>query len=121
MGDLPPLLRRHIDAFNEGVRSGNFEPMVARFADDAEVVFVGVPVGPFHGRDAIAEAYRTQPPDDEVDILDVVRAGPEIEAVYAWRRDDGRRAGRMTITPAGVDAITRLVITFDDAASGDDG
>jgi steroid Delta-isomerase len=111
--DLPPLLRRHVEAFNVGVRSGDFGPMVAPFTDDADLVFVGVPVGPFHGRDAIADAYRTQPPDDEIDVLEVVTTEPVIEAVYAWRRDGGRRAGTMTITPAG-DGIARLVITFDE-------
>ena len=110
--DLPPLLRRHVVDFNGGVRSGDFGPMIERFTPEAELVFLGVPVGPFRGRDAIAEAYRTQPPDDEVEILDVARTEPEIESVYAWRRDGGRRAGTMTITPEG-ERIARLVITFD--------
>lgn len=117
MTDVPPLLRRHVDAFNEGVRSGDFAPMIERFTDDAELAFVGVPVGPFLGREAIAEAYRLQPPDDEIEVLDVVRTGPEIGAVYAWRRDDGRRAGTMTIAPRG-DRIARLLITFDQPVGG---
>lgn len=59
-----------------------------------------------------------QPPDDEVVILSVLRTAPEIEAVYGWRRDEGRRAGTMTLTRAGGDAIARLVVTFDEATTG---
>jgi hypothetical protein len=39
--------------FNAGVRTGDGEPMLAGFADDAELVFEGVSAGPFAGRPAI--------------------------------------------------------------------
>src|SRR5829696_9589623 len=58
------LLSDHVARFNAGVRSGDFGPMVDGFTDDAELVFEGIPVGPFRGRAAIAAAYRNQPPDD---------------------------------------------------------
>jgi hypothetical protein len=48
---------------------------------------VGVSVGPFRGREAIADAYRSRPPDDEIRLL----TPPRVE--------NG--------------AITRLVVTFD--------
>ena len=54
------LLEVHIEPFNQGVRTGDFEPMLAAFAPDAEMVFEGVPVGPFLGRAAIADAYSAQ-------------------------------------------------------------
>ena len=38
-------LDRHVERFNEGVRTGDFDPMLDRFADDAELVFQGVPAG----------------------------------------------------------------------------
>jgi len=50
------LLEQHVERFNEGVRSGDFTSMVAAFAEDAELHFEGVPVGPFVGRDAIDAA-----------------------------------------------------------------
>jgi hypothetical protein len=106
------LLTAHVDRFNEGIRSGDFEPMVAGFAPDAELVFEGVPVGPFKGRDAIAAAYAAQPPDDELDVLGVEHVGDTIVAPYSWRRDAGRRSGRMLFTiRAG--RISRLVVTFE--------
>jgi steroid delta-isomerase len=106
------LLDEHVKRFNAAVRSGDFAPMLENFADHAEMVFEGVPVGPFIGRDAIAEAYREQPPDDELDVLDVRRDGDTIVAGYAWRRDPDVRAGELRLT-AEDGRISRLVVTFD--------
>ena len=66
------------------MRTGDWEPMLKGFADDAEMEFRGVPVGPFHGRDAIAEAYRAQPPDDELRLLEQREREGRAEARYAW-------------------------------------
>jgi len=106
------LLDEHVRHFNEGVRSGEFGPMLENFADDATMAFEGVPVGPFTGREAIAQAYRDQPPDDQLDVLDTRRDGDTLIAGYAWRRDPETRAGELRLT---VDdgRITRLVVTFD--------
>jgi hypothetical protein len=104
------LLEEHVERFNQGVRSGDFTPMVAAFAEDAELHFEGVPVGPFVGRDAIDAAYREQPPDDEVEILSSeVRDG--VVARYAWLREEGRQAGEMLLTPR-EGQIEKLVVTF---------
>jgi len=84
------LLDREVAAFNEGVRTGDWSPLVELFAEDAELVFEGIPVGPFHGRDAIAEAYRTMPPDDEIVLLDI---GPR----YAWSKEPERPAGELHV------------------------
>jgi hypothetical protein len=51
-------LEKHVARFNEGVRAGEFGAMVAAFSEDAELRFEGIPVGPFVGREAIADAYR---------------------------------------------------------------
>jgi steroid Delta-isomerase len=106
------LLERHVALFNQGIRTGDFEPMLAQFTDDAELVFEGVPVGPFNGKQAIAEAYAANPPDDEVEILTVEESEEPIVAHYAWRADAGREAGRMIISSRG-DEIAKLVVTFD--------
>jgi hypothetical protein len=74
--------------------------MIDGFTDEAVLVFEGAPVGPFIGRSAIAEAYRSQPPDDEIDILRVSEADATIEALYGWHRDMGLPAGRMIISPS---------------------
>ena len=64
------------------------------------------------GRDAIAQAYREQPPDDELDVLDIRREGDTLIAGYAWRRRPDVRAGELRLTVDG-DLISRLVVTFD--------
>lgn len=106
------LLDEHVERFNEGVRSGDFAPMLAAFAEDAEMYFEGAPAGPFFGRDAIAAAYRGQPPDDEVEIFDPEERDGEIVARYAWLRDEGRQSGEMRLTPR-EGRIQKLVVTFD--------
>jgi RimJ/RimL family protein N-acetyltransferase/ketosteroid isomerase-like protein len=105
------FLEDHVERFNAGVRSGDFAPMLENFADDATMAFEGVPVGPFHGRDAIAHAYAGQPPDDELDVLDTRQEGDTIVAGYAWRREPQKRAGELRLSVAD-GRITRLVVTF---------
>jgi hypothetical protein len=86
--------------------------MIEGFAEDAQLHFEGVPVGPFAGRDAIAAAYREQPPDDEVEILAVEeRDDGVVVARYAWKRDEGKEAGKMLLTPRD-GQIAQLVVTF---------
>jgi len=86
--------------------------MLAAFDDDAEMEFRGVPVGPFHGRDAIAEAYRAQPPDDELRVLEDRERDGRTEARYAWLVEPDVAAGELLLS--GEDGLIRkLVITFD--------
>jgi steroid delta-isomerase len=95
------------------VRSGDFAPMLERFGDDAEMAFEGVPVGPFRGKDDIARAYATRPPDDEIEILRTQESGAEmIVADYAWKAAPKTRAGSM-IFRLRDGKIDRLVVTFD--------
>ena len=110
------LLTDHVARFNAGVRSGDFGPMVDGFTEDAELVFEGIPVGPFRGREAIAVAYRTQPPDDEIELLHVDQDSEgQVVASYAWRQRPGVRAGTLVLVPR-EEEIARLVIHY-----GDDG
>ena len=67
--DAIALLHDYVMVHNECVRTGDWEPLPDWFAEDAELVFEGVPVGPFNGRDEIVAAYKSQPPDDEVLIF----------------------------------------------------
>lgn len=79
--------------------------MVAAFSQDAELVFEGIPVGPFVGRDAIAKAYRAQPPDDEIVLLDG-------DGTYAWAGQPEVPAGQLFLTERDGE-IARLVIRYD--------
>lgn len=67
---------------------------------DAELAFVGPPVGPFHGRAAIAAAYAAQPPDDTVSIAGPVAVEGD-EVVVPYRGDATGATGTMRLTEAG--------------------
>jgi steroid Delta-isomerase len=95
------------------VRTGDWEPLPDWFAEDAELAFEGVPVGPFNGRDEIAAAYKTQPPDDEVVIFAADESGEEIVARYGWLKEPSKQAGRMLVTPRN-GKIQKLVVTFEE-------
>jgi steroid delta-isomerase len=110
------LLNQHVDRFNRAVRTGEWDEMTSYFTDDADLRFVGVPAGPFEGRDTIAAAYKEMPPDDEVRILDSDQVGDEMIAGYAWAADPERRAGEMRLTERD-GRIARLVVTFEDSKS----
>jgi RimJ/RimL family protein N-acetyltransferase len=107
------LIHDHVIRFNEGVRTGDWAPMLERFADDAELAFEGVPVGPFRGREAIAAAYAEQPPDDQLVTLRVEEGESDVTAVYAWRKEPGTVAGRMVLTPRD-GLVARLLVTFEE-------
>jgi steroid Delta-isomerase len=99
------MLEAHVARFNDGVRTGDFGPMVEAFSEDAELVFEGIPVGPFVGREAIGEAYATRPPDDEIVLLDA-------KGTYAWSSAPDVSAGQMFLTERDGE-IARLVIRYD--------
>ena len=106
------LLLAHVARFNAGGVGGDFTEMVSFLAPDARMEFVGAPAGPFVGRDAIAAAYREQPPTDEILLLGEPRLeGDCVVADYAWA-GDGRRAGRLLLE-ARDGEITRLTVTFE--------
>ena len=87
--------------------------MLEQFAAGARMSFEGVPVGPFEGRDAIAAAYRDQPPDDEIEVLDAEERGDGlVVARYAWAAEPGVAAGELRLR-RDCDEIVELVVTFD--------
>jgi steroid delta-isomerase len=103
------LLDDYVERFNAGVRSGDWEPMLELVAPDAELEFVGIPVGPFSGREAIGKAYSDQPPDDELLLLE--RRGG-LAAVYAWAKDPARPAGEMHLEERD-GTITRIRVLYE--------
>lgn len=111
--EIRELLTAHVTRFNSAIESGRFEEMVQHFADDAVMIFDGVPVGPFEGRDEILAAYAARPPDDRLLPLEVLASSPDsIATSYAWSSAPDDRAGTMTLDRKG-DLITRLVVRFE--------
>jgi steroid delta-isomerase len=110
--DAIALLHDYVMVHNECVRTGDWEPLSDWFAEDAELAFEGVPVGPFNGREEIAAAYNAQPPDDEVVTFGTEENGEEIVARYGWLNEPGKQAGRMLVTPRD-GKIQKLIVTFE--------
>jgi hypothetical protein len=104
-------MESHVARFNEGVRSGDWEPMLALFADDAEVHFENAPAEPLVGLDEIRRGYREQPPDDQIQLLGIQDEEQEdrVTAAFAWARGG---TGRLVLEHER-GAITRLVVIFD--------
>jgi hypothetical protein len=94
----------YVAAFNRGVRTGDWTAMLDLVADDATLEFVGIPVGPFHGRAAIEAAYAEQPPDDEIVLLD--------DARYAWARDPSHAAGELQLEEDEAGRISRIRVLY---------
>jgi RimJ/RimL family protein N-acetyltransferase len=113
LGPALDFLYEYVARHNEGVRSEEWDALAECFADDAVLEFQGVPVGSFAGRDAIAAAYRDQPPDDEVRILGTEERGASVVARYSWSVAPDAQAGRLLLTRDG-DRIARLVVTFEE-------
>ena len=86
--------------------------MLEQFDDAAELEFRGVRVGPFAGKDAIAAAYREQPPDDQLRVLEQRERGDGVEARYAWLAEPEVAAGEILVT-TDAGRIKKLVVTFD--------
>jgi RimJ/RimL family protein N-acetyltransferase len=115
LDDVAPAVRRfhdYVGDHNEGVRTGEWSALGDWFADDAKLVFDGVPVGPFVGRDAIVAAYEERPPDDQVLTFRVEDADGEVTALYGWLATPSEVAGRM-ISTTRRGRISRLRVTFE--------
>lgn len=105
------LVEAHVRAFNDGVRTGVWDAMLTRFADDAELRFENVPAGPFVGVDAIRAAYLEQPPDDEIRLLGIQENDEQTAvAAFAWLRGG---TGRLVLEHDG-GTVTRLTVIFDE-------
>jgi len=116
------VLYEYVARHNQGVRTGDWEPLGECFAEDARVEFDGLSAEPFAGREAIVDAYRGLPPDDEVRILSTEERPGGVEAAYSWAAEPELRAGRLVLDLRDA-AIERLVVTleegFDSTSGGD--
>lgn len=107
--DLRALLERHVELFNDAVRTGDYSDYLRTFADSAVMRFTDFPVGPYAGVAEIAEAYATQPPSDTIALIDMQElARDTVKASFEW---DAGGTGEMLLRWHG-DRLVELVITF---------
>jgi hypothetical protein len=100
---------RHVAAFNGCVRSGEWDDFALRFTHAATMHFVGVPVGPFIGRVAIAAGYAAQPPSDTLSVNRAFSSGDIDELWFTW--DSSQDTGTMILRWSG-NLIDELTVTF---------
>lgn len=101
----------HVDAFNQAVTTGDWDTFAQRFGEDAQLIFMGVPVGPFEGRPAIAAAYRADPPTETMTLLSTEPSSPATDIVrFRWASGG---TGTMQLTWAPDGAVQALTVTFD--------
>jgi hypothetical protein len=106
------LLHRTVDAFNTGVRTGDFTTLVDMFADDGVLDFEGIPErGPIVGRDEIAAHYRENAPDDQIRVTRWKIKDDAIAAEFMWRDAPEAIGGCFFIEPRG-DRVARLTIAL---------
>ena len=102
----------HLAAFGEAVASGHWAAFAERFAEDAEMEFVGVPVGPFSGRAAIAAAYEADPPREGLEPTGPVTTDGD-DAVVPFRWVDSGGTGTIRLRFGATGEVQRLVVAFD--------
>ena len=113
--DLRALLERHVELFNQAVSTGDYNPFLATFADDAVMRFDDFPLGPFVGRPAIAEAYASQPPADTMALIDMEEIGTDaVKASFEW---DAGGTGQMYLRWKQTQVI-ELSIVFSEPSAG---
>ncbi|WP_328471754.1 nuclear transport factor 2 family protein [Actinoplanes sp. NBC_00393] len=101
--------RAHITRFNTAVTSGDWSPFIAALHPDAVMTFIGPPAGPFHGREAIAEAYAADPPGDTLKVVDIRSDGETDLVTFEWSRGG---TGTLTLRHA-AGQVTALTVRFD--------
>lgn len=100
----------HVAAFNDAVRSSEWDAFAARFAQDARMEFIGVPVPPCTGRAAIAAAYQDDPPQDTMRVDGTSQDGSVDVVRFAWSRGG---TGTMRLSWTGAGLVATLSVSFD--------
>jgi hypothetical protein len=104
---LRALLERHVELFNEAVRTGDYGPFLTTFADSAVMRFDHVALGPYRGRAEIAQAYATEPPGDTIALIDMEEIGKDsVRASFEW---DAGGTGEMFIRWGGGRLVEMII------------
>jgi steroid Delta-isomerase len=107
--DLRGLLERHVELFNEAVRTGDYGPFLETFSERAVMRFDNVPMGPFNGLPEIAEAYATEPPTDTMALTAMEEIGGDgVRALFEW---DAGGTGQLFLRWDD-EKVVELAITF---------
>lgn len=113
------MLERHVGKYNEAVRTSDFGPFLDMYADNAVMTFDDLPVGPFHGRSAILEAYLTDAPNDTMLLIDMHEVGDDaVNASFEW---DAGGTGEMFLRWADNQVVEHRIVVLNVVDLGDKG
>lgn len=104
------LLEQYVKRHNAARATRAWAPLGELFADDAEMIFAGLPAGPFAGRAAILAAFASRPPVDDLVSLERGGEGDDAWCPYAWAAEPARARGALVLREAG-GRIARLIVT----------
>ena len=112
--DVRQRLFRHLEAFNRGVRTGDFTSLFAMYHRDA-VFVLSDPLWIVHqGLDAIRRAYRGDPPQGTMRLGATRVRGQSVSADYIWDAEPHRIAGQLTLEFSNGQVVRELVTFADD-------
>ncbi len=88
----PGFAADYVAGFNAAVATGDYAPLTAWYSEDAVLRFENVPPEAasleFAGRQAIADAYAQNPPDDQIELAgEPIERNGHVTVAFAWRRD----------------------------------
>jgi hypothetical protein len=110
-GGVLARLEEYVEAHNRARRSLEFGALAALFHRDGALAFVGIPIGPFVGRDRIAKAFAENPPSDDLVVFDPSEPETDIaECSYGWASKPDEREGTLRLE-SDKGQIKRLVVT----------
>jgi hypothetical protein len=109
---LRTLLKRHVQALNHGIRTGDFTAKLDMYDRDAVVIFADPISTAYHGIDAIRAAYRHYPPQGTMHTRRVHITGQTISAEFILDANPDRIAGQLILTFNSHLQITRKLVTF---------
>lgn len=109
--ELRALFLHHIRAFNHGVMTGNFSPMLKMFHCDATFELDDPVLITHRGLDAIGRAYRGDPPKGTMTVTEPNVRGHVVTADYIWDAEPERIAGQFILQFDG-DRIVRNLVTY---------
>jgi hypothetical protein len=98
MGSGPERVMAYIDRYNDAVRSGSWDQYLDGLADSVRMEFVGEQTGPYDGRYAIGDAYKANPSNDTISVIDLSTEGSIDIVRFSWDRG-GSGLMRITWTP----------------------
>ncbi|MCA8910484.1 MAG: nuclear transport factor 2 family protein [Planctomycetes bacterium] len=102
-------LEHYLAVHNTAFENGDYAPVVELFHPEGELCFVGVELGPYRGREEIANAFREYPPSDQLVLSSIAADGNKATAIYSRASDPDKRVGTLVLTTEG-ELIQRLTI-----------